>query len=318
MSATIQFSSACSYDLMDRFSSLIVGFGNNYWLAERKCCQPFKYLSLPQLAKMFLNLSDEEEKTLFEGNASVRAKLAYDIFQYLLTQPVSDANGNEVETILDKMDLMNLGSGTASSAASDDGHDGPTNKADELKKLKAAAAAVAAGGAPSGHNVIMNVEESLHVLSAQQDVIKRQNSLRPLFVNYFRGKIYHRLLAVDCRRSLAEHGYDIEKLQEIWDEKKMVRNDEFYYISIKAVVELFFNYCFFSMSLSQDGITEIIDELDVGEKKEELIKIIDAHFDPEKSPMKPARNANNSRRDYRPRSKNFRANGGGPNIVEVK
>lgn len=144
---------------MDRFSSLIVGFGNNYWLAERKCCQPFKYLSLPQLAKMFLNLSDEEEKTLFEGNASVRAKLAYDIFQYLLTQPVSDANGNEVETILDKMDLMNLGSGTASSAASDDGHDGPTNKADELKKLKAAAAAVAAGGAPSGHNVIMNVEE---------------------------------------------------------------------------------------------------------------------------------------------------------------
>lgn len=210
---------------MDRFSSLIVGFGNNYWLAERKCCQPFKYLSLTQLAKMFLNLSDEAEKNLFEGNAAVRAKLAYDIFQYLLTQPVSDANGNEVDSILEKIDLMNAGSGTASSAASDDGHEssGGTNKADELKKLKAAAAAVAAGGHPAGgHNIIMNVEESLNVLSAQQDVIKRQNSLRPLFVNYFRGKIYHRLLAVDCRRSLAEHGYDIEKLQEIYDDKKMV------------------------------------------------------------------------------------------------
>lgn len=207
---------------MDRFSSLIVGFGNNYWLAERKCCQPFKYLSLTQLAKMFLNLSDEQEKTLFEGNASVRAKLAYDIFQYLLSQPVADANGNEIDSIMDKLDMMNLGSGTLSSAASDDGsesHDGGTNKAFELKKLKAAAAAA---GVPSGNNVIMNVEESLNVLSAQQDVIKRQNSLRPLFVNYFRGKIYHRLLAVDCRRSLAEHGYDIEKLQEIWDEKKTV------------------------------------------------------------------------------------------------
>lgn len=223
-----------SYDMLDRFSSLIVGFGNNYWLAERKCCQPFKYLSLTQLAKMFLELSDEAEKALFEGNSSVRAKLAYDVFQHLLAQPVTDANGNEVESIMDKMDLMNLGSGTASSAASDDGHsdmDRPTNKADELKKLKAAAAA-AASGVPTGHNVIMNVEESLNVLSAQQDVIKRQNSLRPLFVNYFRGKIYHRLLAVDCRRSLAEHGYDLEKLQEIWEEKKTVSGRWWLSISI--------------------------------------------------------------------------------------
>lgn len=201
---------------MDRFSSLIVGFGNNYWLAERKCCQPFpfKYLSLTQLGKMFLQLSDEEEKTLFEGSASVRSKLAYDIFHYLLAQPKSDANGNELESILDKMDLMSLeAGGTVSSATSEDGD---SCSGLEMKKLKAAAATA------GGHHVIMNVEESLNVLSAQQDVIKRQNSLRPLFVNYFRGKIYHRLLAVDCRRSLAEHGYDIEKLQEIWEDKKLV------------------------------------------------------------------------------------------------
>lgn len=71
----------------------------------------------------------------------------------------------------------------------------------------------------------------------------------------------------------------------------------------------------------QEGITEIIDELNLGEKKEELIKIIDSHFDPEKSPMKPARNSTNGggRRDFRSRSKNFRSNGGGPHssIVEV-
>lgn len=253
---------------------------------------------------MFLGIKDEEEASLFEGSASVRAKLAYDIFHYLLNKPVADENGNEIDVLLNQMDRMVV--------TSDEGEeDGITRTAEELK------ASSKSGG---NQSIIMNIEEALAVLAAQQDIIKRQNSLRPLFVNYFRGKIYHRLLAVDCRRSLAEHGYDIEKLQEIWDEKKMVRNDEFYYISIKAVVELFFNYCFFSMSLSQDGITEIIDELDVGEKKEELIKIIDAHFDPEKSPMKPARNnPNNSRRDFRPRSKNnFRSNGGGPNIVEVK
>lgn len=192
---------------------------------------------------MFLNLTDEQEKALFEGNASVRAKLAYDIFQHLLSQPMADANGNEVDTILDRMDLMNLGSGTASSAASDDEGSscsgmGGTNKADELKKLKAAAAAAAAG-VPMGNNVIMNVKESLNVLSAQQDVIKRQNSLRPLFVNYFRGKIYHRLLAVDCRRSLAEHGYDIEKLQEIWEEKKTVGGQGFPFYLFECNVILF-------------------------------------------------------------------------------
>lgn len=268
---------------MDRFSSLIVGFGNNYWLAERKCCQPFpfKYLSLTQLGKMFLQLSDEEEKSLFEGNASVRSKLAYDIFHYLLAQP-KDANGNEIESILDKMDLMSLesagaGGGTLSSATSEDGDSSCSGL--ELKKLKASAAAATGTGFSGGHHVIMNVEESLNVLAAQQDVIKRQNSLRPLFVNYFRGKIYHRLLAVDCRRSLAEHGFDIEKLQEIWEEKKL------------------------------EGISEILDDLNLGEKKEELLKIIDAHFDPEKSPMKPPRNQNNNnRRDFQAR-KNFRLNG---------
>lgn len=204
---------------MDRFSSLIVGFGNNYWLAERKCCQPFKYLSLTQLAKMFLQISDEEEKSLFEGSSSVRAKLAFDIFHYLLSQPMSDANGNEIESLLDKMDLMSLeaaGTTVSSSAASEDGD---SCSGLDIKKMKAAAAG---GGTGGPHHVIINVEESLNILSAQQEVINRQNSLRPLFVNYFRGKLYHRLLAVDCRRSLAEHGYDIEKLQEIWAEKKMV------------------------------------------------------------------------------------------------
>lgn len=76
----------------------------------------------------------------------------------------------------------------------------------------------------------------------------------------------------------------------------------------------------------QEGITEIIEDLNLGEKKEELIKIIDAHFDPEKSPMKPARNANSNRRggDFRSR-KGFRLNGSGsvpgnnsPSVVEVK
>lgn len=66
-----------------------------------------------------------------------------------------------------------------------------------------------------------------------------------------------------------------------------------------------------------------MEDLDLGEKKEELVKIIDAHFDPEKSPMKPARNNNshnNSRRgDYRPRNKSFHtSNGGVPDSVEVK
>lgn len=60
-----------------------------------------------------------------------------------------------------------------------------------------------------------------------------------------------------------------------------------------------------------------MDELNVGEKKEELVKIIDAHFDPEKSPMKPVRTQNGNRRDFRSKN-NFRSNGGIPTGVEVK
>lgn len=193
--------------MMDRFSSIVAGFCNNYSLAERTLCQPFKYLSMTQLCKMFLGIKDEEEASLFEGSASVRAKLAYDIFHYLLNKPVADENGNEIDVLLNQMDRMVV--------TSDEGEeDGITRTAEELK------ASSKSGGSQS---IIMNIEEALAVLAAQQDIIKRQNSLRPLFVNYFRGKIFHRLVAVECRRSLAEHGYDIDKLQDIWTEKKMVR-----------------------------------------------------------------------------------------------
>lgn len=202
--------------MMDRFSSIITGLGNNYWLAERKGCQPFKYLSLTQLAKMLLGLSDQEEKSLFEGSASVRAKLAYEIFHHLLNKPSLDENGDEVNVLNGCFEALEL------DKLSDDEEEVTEAGAISAEGLKALKAGDLKSKSKTNNHVVMNMAQSLTVLAAQQDIIKRQNSLRPLFVNYFRGKIFHRLLAVECRRGLAEHGYDLEKLQAIWDEKKMV------------------------------------------------------------------------------------------------
>lgn len=60
-------------------------------------------------------------------------------------------------------------------------------------------------------------------LSDQNKCMERQNSLRTIFVNYFKVTLYHRVKGVTFRRILAEHEYDFEKLNEIWMAKKKVR-----------------------------------------------------------------------------------------------
>lgn len=60
-------------------------------------------------------------------------------------------------------------------------------------------------------------------LSDQNKCMDRQNSLRSIFVNYFKVTLYHRVKGVTFRRVLAEHEYDLEKLTEIWMAKKRVR-----------------------------------------------------------------------------------------------
>lgn len=67
------------------------------------------------------------------------------------------------------------------------------------------------------------VQEHFSSLDDQNKCMERQNSMRPIFVNYFKVTLYHRVRGVTFRRVLADNGYDFESLKDIWESKKRVR-----------------------------------------------------------------------------------------------
>lgn len=66
------------------------------------------------------------------------------------------------------------------------------------------------------------VSQDIAELRTQRMNLERQNSLRPIFLQYFRTTLYHRVKAVTFRRVLAESGHDFESLQKIWTVNKKV------------------------------------------------------------------------------------------------
>lgn len=218
------------YDLLSRFLSTVRSFANGFNFAETKCANTVKYLNLRQLSKVLLN-TDDKNKNLFEGNAAVRARLAYEIAQHL-------AKG-ELKDLTEEFEMENM-----------------SNIVYEYS-----------------HPVSHEIAE----LKTQREILEKQNSLRPIFLQYFKTTLFHRVKAVTFRRILAENGLDYDTLKKMWDENKME--------NIAIEIEKF-------EELKPDYIAE-------------LIELLDCHFDPEKTPLKPAvksrqrkvRNRRNSRRE---------------------
>lgn len=96
-------------------------------------------------------------------------------------------------------------------------------------------------------------------LDEQEKILLRQNSLRPVFLQYFKTTIYHRVKATTYRRVLAEYGHDFESLRQIWTESKRE--------GLEQVIAKF---------------TELKDE-----ERTELIELLDCHYDPDKQQLKP-------------------------------
>lgn len=71
------------YDLLDRFLNVVVAFVDGHEMSVTKCATTVKYNSLRHLAKLLLNSDDDDDVKNFEGNAGVRARLAYEIVQHL-------------------------------------------------------------------------------------------------------------------------------------------------------------------------------------------------------------------------------------------
>lgn len=134
---------------MPRFLSTVKGFANGYKLAEEKCSSTIKYFSIRQLSKVLLNKDDGYTKDSFEGNAKVRAKLAFEIAQHL-------AKGEQQELSKDES----------------------TSNVENMTTVLFEHAAP--------------ISQEIDELDEQENNLKRQNSLRPVFLQYFRTTLYHR------------------------------------------------------------------------------------------------------------------------------
>lgn len=166
------------YNLLDRLMKTVKSFVNGYDLAEEKTANTIKYLTLSQISKILLDKekevkedkecsehsgTEEKEKDpptptideknengnadMFEGNASVRAKLTFEICEHL-------ARGCDKEEMSEEESMENFNAFIRSKAKP--------------------------------------IAEELNELDEQEENLVRQNSLRSVFLQYFRSTLYHR------------------------------------------------------------------------------------------------------------------------------
>jgi len=119
--------------------------------------------------------SIQVERDLFDGNASVRAKMAFNVALQL-------SNSDRKPEPESSEALENM-----------------------FNAIK-----------PFAKLVGSDVQE----LDTQNENLDRQNSFRPVFLNYFKTTLYHRVRAVKFRIVLAENGFDLNTLSAIWADKR--------------------------------------------------------------------------------------------------
>uniref|UniRef100_A0AAG5DIP7 Exuperantia SAM-like domain-containing protein n=1 Tax=Anopheles atroparvus TaxID=41427 RepID=A0AAG5DIP7_ANOAO len=288
------------YKLLDRFTESVKSFANGFKLAEEKCSKTIKYLSIRQLAKIVLDENDGARDG-FEGNAAYRARMAFEISRRLATgEPGGNTEyslvSSPTETEPDVSALVTKETPEASTtnvvADKTDGDKkdectGQTaDKADQEEAVAKPENAPAFTPANSASLPLTEedrekmctvlcefsspISSEISELDEQEKILVRQNSLRPVFLLYFKTTIYHRVKAVTYRRVLAEFGHDYESLRQAWQENK------------------------------REALEAIISK--IGELKEdertELVELLDCHYDPEKQAFKPIvkRNKNHSSR----------------------
>ncbi|KAG5677885.1 hypothetical protein PVAND_007602 [Polypedilum vanderplanki] len=125
------------------------------------------------------------------------------------------------------------------------------------------------------------IERELDELVEMEESISRQTDMRDIFLTYFSTSRYHRRRALIFRRSLADIKIDKTKLQEIWNNEKRE--------GLEKIVK------------TLESIKEEVD-------REELVNILEHHFDEEKKPLKPlVRNGNSNRNRNHMRRRNSRS-----------
>ncbi|XP_055917841.1 maternal protein exuperantia isoform X2 [Eupeodes corollae] len=269
------------YDLLERFQKTVKAFANGFNLAKtnvtiaNEAGSPIQYLSLKKLTKALSGAGDKNnnnedqvsstsspkadnsgestvspktenkkqrrnrrrsnsESDIFDGSASIRAKMTYNVALRLTNNHNNNGKASEAENM----------------------HDIITQYAQPISC-------------------------DLDELESQNLMLERQNSFRPVFLNYFKATLQHRLRAVKYRIILAENGHDLNSLNTIWTEKQ------------------------------KEGLAEVIQAIEdlKQEDKTDLIDLFDSFYDPAKTTIKPL--VKNNRRTSRRSGRNKENQAGG-------
>ncbi|XP_050074203.1 maternal protein exuperantia-like [Anopheles maculipalpis] len=273
------------YKLLDRFAETVKSFVNGFKLAEEKCTKTIKYLTIRQLAMIVLD-EKEGSREGFEGNAAYRARMAFEISRCLATAEPKDTASASSPTETEPNVSANSEEVASSSSTADDAvkvegdqtteNAGQTVEEETAQKENEKKEGAAAGTSNSSASRPLTEEDrekmctvlceyaspisnEISELDEQEKILVRQNSLRPVFLLYFKTTIYHRVKAVTYRRVLAESGHNYESLRQLWQEKK------------------------------REGMEAIINEIAElkEEERTELVELLDCHYDPDKQAFKP-------------------------------
>ncbi|XP_055630598.1 maternal protein exuperantia isoform X1 [Toxorhynchites rutilus septentrionalis] len=275
------------YNLLNRFAETVKSFANGFKLAEMKCSKTIKFFSIRQLAKLVLD--ESEAKDGFEGNAAYRARLAYQITRRLANEGHNLSSSDFCQLESGDEQKPDDVAGTEDNTEHPKPQRGPANSVDENgetftdddQQLHATDVDAVTGhlttvpepqprSRPTTEaerekmctvlcDLASPITCEISELDEQETILLRQNSLRPVFLQYFKTTIYHRVKAVTYRRVLAEYGHDFQSLHQVWTEHK------------------------------REGLEKIITNITdlKEEERNELLELLDCHFDPEKQQLKP-------------------------------
>lgn len=196
------------YDLVERFASLVIGFVDGHALAEAKCDNVAKIEALREMTKETAAEDDVEKN--FEGNAMVRARSAYRFLEQLDKGKCFEVRLRltfSFHTLSITTTILSVGCVVLFCFVS--------FRIDEQNNENGITSDLVQGFV---HSVNVDINE----LTNQNKCIDLQHTFRPIFVQFFKTNLYHRYKAVTFRRVLAEKGFDLKSLEEVWNEKKKV------------------------------------------------------------------------------------------------
>lgn len=262
------------YNLLDRFLNTVKSFANGLNLAKDNANESLQHYTLRKLSKhLKANVVNNNNNVEQNNNNVVASTTTSEGGAAAATSPEEQQQQSPVKQKTTKTSPQNereLFDGNACVRAklvydvalnlSNQDSKEPIDSADSCEKMLTALQRYA-----------QPIECDLNELQAQNENLERQNSFRPVFLNYFKTTLYHRVRAVKFRIILAEHNFDLQTLNAIWSEK------------------------------NRDGLAEILQVIEElkDEEKTELADLFDSYFDPAKTTIKPVIKNNNNRRRNR-------------------